>query len=606
MPLIYLSGAWVLGIFLGSKFNLPIAFVFVGFIPLFLLFHFRQQQKQIILASLCIIALFCGAIRFQSSLSTVDNTTLQFYNGQRVEIKGMVDADPEVTDKSAHLRLAAAEINSAGVWQKVSGATILFAPRYSTYKYGDVLSVKGNLETPNQLDDFDYKDYLAHEGIYSTMLYPNIEIIEQGKGFKPQEWIYSLRNHLSQILAAVLPEPQASLAQGIILGIRSNIPSYLNTDFSRTGTAHILAISGLNISIVAGILLSLGIWLFGRRRYTYIWLALAAIWFYALIAGMNAPVVRSTIMASLFLTAELLGRQRSALTSLAFAAAIMIGISPQVMWTASFQMSFLSMIGLILIAPTFESIGRKAVKATIGEDKPATRIAYTVTDSFAISLGAIIVVLPIIAYYFGIVSFVSPIATFLALPALTGIMVTGALAAVLGLIALPVAYIVAWLAWLFLSYMLVVVGAFASIPSAVNVSAGNAAPVWIYYLVLIIIILLISNRQKLANSAPKVALWLKSGAEKSSEIIFRLPKKWIIIPLSVLAILVCTAAATMPDNNLHVSFLDVGEGDAIFIQTPNHQDILIDGGPSPQALSLGLGKKMPFWDRTIDLCILSQ
>jgi len=62
----------------------------------------------------------------------------------------------------------------------------------------------------------------------------------------------------------------------------------------------------------------------------------------------------------------------------------------------------------------------------------------------------------------------------------------------------------------------------------------------------------------------------------------------------------------MPDDNLHISFLDVGEGDAILIQTPAHQDILIDGGPSPQAIALGLGQKMPFWDRTIDLMVLTH
>ncbi len=94
--------------------------------------------------------------------------------------------------------------------------------------------------------------------------------------------------------------------------------------------------------------------------------------------------------------------------------------------------------------------------------------------------------------------------------------------------------------------------------------------------------------------------------DKSSSLASRLPKKWVIPPLLVVAILVSVTAATMPDNNLHVSVLDVGKGDAILIQTPAHQDILVDGGPSPQAISLGLGSKMPFWDRTIDLVVLTH
>ncbi len=127
-----------------------------------------------------------------------------------------------------------------------------------------------------------------------------------------------------------MPEPQASLAQGIILGIRTNIPASLEDDFVRSGTAHILAISGINLTIVAGILVSLGIWAFGRRRYTYIWVALSIIWLYTLLTGLHPPALRAAIMVSLFLTADFLGRQRSGIIALFLAAAIMVGINPQV------------------------------------------------------------------------------------------------------------------------------------------------------------------------------------------------------------------------------------------------------------------------------------
>jgi len=598
----------VAGIFLGLRFNLPLALILTGLIPLSLLFFFRQHRKLIILASLCLLVLFGGASYFQSSLPTVNENSLQFYNDQGiVDVKGTVNADPEVRAKSTHLRLSAKEIKLDKGWQEVSGTALLFVPRYPTYSYGDVLLVTGKPETPPQLDDFDYKDYLAHQGIYSTMLYPKIEILERGEGFKPLEWVYSVRNRLSQTLANVLPEPQASLAQGIILGIRGNIPLTLKTDFSRSGTAHLLAISGLHLSIVAGILLSLGIWLFGRRRYLYIWLALGIIWLYALITGMHAPVVRAAIMVSLFLTAELLGRQRSAITALAFAAAVMVGISPQILWGASFQMSFLAMAGLIFVFPPLQAIGRKIVSATLGEEGTVVSIANIVTDSFSVTLGAIIAVWPLIAYYFGIISFVAPLATFLALPALPGIIVTGALAGGLGFIALPAAQAIGWLAWLFLSYLLLVVNGFAALPlSSIEVGTISATLIWVYYPALAIALWLNSNRQKSAELMPKAIVGLKAGVSKAFNLGFRLPKKWVLPPLLVVAVLVSFTAATMPDDNLHISFLDVGQGDAILIQTPAHQDILVDGGPSPQAISLGLSQKMPFWDRTIDLVVLTH
>ena len=602
MSLIYLSCAWVAGIFLGSKFNIPLPLILIGLIPLPLLF-LRQHRKPIILTSLCLIALFGGATYFQSSLPTVDESSLQFYNDQKtVTIRGMVNRDPDVRDKTTHLHFSATEIKLDKGWQKVSGTALLFVPRYPPYSYGDVLLVTGTPETPPQLDDFDYKGYLAHQGIYSTMLYPKIEILDRGKGATPLQWVYSFRNRLSQTLATILPEPQASLAQGITLGIRGNIPSSVKTDFSRSGTAHLLAISGLHLSIIAGILLSLGIWLFGKRRYLYIWLALGIIWLYALITGMHPPVVRGAIMASLFLTAELLGRQRSAFTALAFAAAVMIGISPQILGDASFQLSFLAMSGLIFIFPPLQSLGRRAVKATLGEDGAAVTTANIITDSFSVTLGAIIAVWPLIAYYFGIISFVAPLATFFALPALPGIIITGALGGVLGFIALPIAQVVGWLAWLFLSYMLLVVSGFAALPlSSLEVASIEGNLIWIYYLGLALILWLSRQRRAVSTLTS-----VKSGVNKISNFTSNLPKKWVIPPLLVIAILVSFTAATMPDDRLHLSVLDVGEGDAILIQTTAHQDILVDGGPSPQAIGLELGKKLPFWDRTIELMVLTH
>ncbi len=600
MTLIYLSCAWVLGIFLGSIFDLPPALALSGLLPLFLLLRFWQKRKSIILTGLCLILLFAGAYRYDSSVVTA-GTPVSAYNGSQIEMKGTVSAEPEVRDKVTHLRLSAREVKIGAEWQKVSGDALLFVPRYPSHKYGDILRVKGKLETPLRLGDFDYQAYLAHQGIYSTMLLPRIDYEGREETVKPLEWLYSLRERLSQVLSAVLPEPQASLAQGIVLGIRSTISPSLKTDLSRTGTAHLLAISGMNLSIIAGIMVAIGLWLFGRRRYIYVWLALSVIWLYSMLTGMEAPVVRSAIMASLFLFAELLGRQRSAMTALAFAAAVMIGINPQILWSASFQLSFLSMAGLIFIAPPLRTLGRRAVNAGIGEEGIAARIACVVTDSLSVTLGAIIAVWALIAHYFGIVSFIGPVATLLAAPALPGIIVTGALTAFLGLVSLPVAYVLGWLAWLFLSYMLVMVNGFALVPLSFAEVALDLKAVWAYYAVLAAAMWLGANRIKLAGLASEATTRLKPVSAFMSG----LPMKWVVPPLLSLAILTSAGAASMPDDNLHVSILNVGQGDAILVQRGSQQ-VLIDGGPSPQAVCLGLGGRMPFWDRTIELVVLTH
>ncbi len=605
MSLILLSTAWVAGIYLGTKFDLPLVLLLAGLVPLPLLLFSRKYRKWIIISSLSLIALFTAAWYAYQSLNIVDADDLRFYNDRdTIDIRGVVARDPEISDRSTHLYFSATEIHTGSEWRPVEGNALLFLPRYSTYKYGDQLHVTGKLETPPQLDDFDYRGYLAHQGIYSTMLYPGIEIEARGAGFRPLAWIYELRTGLAQTLAEVLPEPQASLAQGILLGIRENIPQSVRDDFIQTGTAHLLAISGLHLGIVAGIMLSLGLWLFGRRHYLYVWLALVIIWLYALLTGMHPPVVRGAIMASLFLTAELLGRQRSAITALTFAAAVMVGISPYILEDAAFQLSFLAMAGLVFLFPPFRSLGRRAVNKFIGEEGAMVTAANFTCDSLSITMAAVIAVWPVVAYYFGIISFAGPLATFLLLPALPVVILAGAMSGIAGLVFLPAGQVIGWLAWLFLSYMLYIVSWLASSPLAF-IEVGKVAPVWLWLYYAVLAAVIIFGRKVKAGRKAEVMARLSSGAGRSMSLVNRLPVKWVVPPLATIAVLVWFSAAAMPDDRLHVSFLDVGQGDAILIQQGTRQ-VLIDGGPSSQAINLELSRQMPFWDRTIELVILTH
>jgi competence protein ComEC len=603
--LIYLSCVWIAGIWLGYWLNLPLLLCLAGLVPLPLLFFIRRHRKPIILASAGIIVLIAAAVYSYSSLYSIDESRIHFYNDRgTAEIKGMVAGDPDIRDKNTRLTLSAEAIRLNSGWREVRGIVLVFVPRYPAYSYGDVLRVTGELKTPPRLGDFDYRGYLAHQGIYATMLYPEIEVLDAGQGFKPLAWIYSLRGRLAQTLAEALPEPQASLAQGIVLGIRGNIPEDLNSDFTRSGTAHLLAISGFNLSIMAGVLLSIGLWLFGRRHYLYVWLALSAIWLYTVITGMNPPVVRGAVMASLFLLAEALGRQRSGMVALTFAAAVMVGISPCILGDASFQLSFLAMAGLIFIYPILREPGRRIAAARLGDEGTLASIANVTIDTFSACLGAVIAVWPLVAYYFGIFSLVGPLATFLATPALTVIIVTGTLTGILGLASLMAAQVLGWLAWTFLSYMILVASGLAA-PSLSSIEVGSISPSFIvgYYVVLAAAIWSHNRWKRLRNLMSGAAGVMKAGISLPSGILRNV--KLIIVPLLLLAVLVSYTAATMPDDELHVSFLDVGEGDAIFIQKGNQQ-VLIDGGPGPQAIDLGLSRGMPFWDRTIDLLVLTH
>jgi len=606
--LLYVSCAWVAGIFLGSKFSLPLLVLAFGLIPFALIPFLPNSKKTLIVAGLCLLALFGGGLHFPSSLPPVDEHSLCFYNDKgTVEIQGMVSEEPDIRDRYCLLTFSASEIIANSEKEEVSGTALIRVPRYPTYHYGDVLKITGRLETPLQFEDFDYKSYLARQGIYSVIYYPGVEVLDHDQCLKPLQWIYSLRERLSASLARALPEPQCSLAQAILLGLRGNIPDSLYKAFSRTGTAHLLAISGLHISIIIAMLLSFGILVFGRRRSIYIWLTLALMWLYALLAGMHPPIIRAAIMGSLFLIAEYLGRQRSAIIALAFAAAVMVGVQPHVLWSVSFQLSFLAMAGLILLYPYFQAWGRKGVASLFGTRERMAAAGSIVTDGFAVTLAAIVAVGPLIAYNFGVVSLVALPATFFSLPALPFIIVTAALVAFVGLLASLAAQILGWLAWLFLSYLIFVVQVFDALPhSSLEVATIPTWHIWGYYAILAGVIASLNHRKQLADFSSKLTSGIRKVTKGIPKPRLSFSTKWLILPILVVAILVWSVALTTPDDNLHVSFLDVGQGDAILIQTPDGQDILIDGGPDPQKINLELGEKLPFWDRTIDLLVCTQ
>jgi len=608
MWLLYVSCAWVAGIFLGSRISPPFLALAFGLIPFTLIPFLPKSRKTLIVAGLCLFALLGGGLHFPSSLPPVDEHSLRFYNDTGiVEIQGMVAEEPDIQDSYCLLTFSASEIIVNGEKEEVSGTALIRVPRYPTCRYGDVLKVTGDLETPLQFEDFDYKSYLARQGIYSVIYYPGVEVLDLGQGLKPLQWIYSLRERLSSSLARALPEPQGSLAQSILLGLRGNIPDSLYEAFSRTGTAHLLAISGLHISIIIAMLLSFGILVFGRRRSIYIWLTLALIWLYAMLAGMHPPIIRAAIMGSLFLIAEYLGRQRSAIIALAFAAAVMVGIQPHVLWSVSFQLSFLAMAGLVFLYPYFQAWGRKGVASLFGAREKIAAAGGMVTDGFAVTLAAIVAVGPLVAYNFGVVSLVALPATFFSLPALPFIIVTAALVAFVGLLASLVAQILGWLAWLFLSYLVFLVQGFDTLPhSSLEVTDVSTWHIWGYYAILAGVIASLNHRKQLADFFSRLTSGIKKVAEGIPKPRLGFSTKWLILPLLIVAILVWSVALTTPDDKLHVSFLDVGQGDAILIQTPGGQDILIDGGPDPQRINLELSKKLPFWDRTIDLVVCTQ
>ena len=314
--------------------------------------------------------------------------------------------------------------------------------------------------------------------------------------------------------------------------------------------------------------------------------------------GAEAPVIRAAVMTTIFLLAELAGRQKSAGPALVFAAAVMVAISPATLREVSFQLSFLSMAGLIYISPPLLGLsGRLADKWF--QNRFIMLPFKTVLDSFCVTLAALLAIWPLLAYYFNIVSLVAPLATLLAVPSLTGIIVLSGISSFWGLLFFPLGQVFGWAVWLFLSYLLLVVNGFASIPgAAVNVRFQSPVLIIGYYLLLAVILWSIAHRKSLKKYWAAIKTFVTPYLAASR-------MRWIVIPLAIIAILTATVSVTLPDNRLHVYFLDVGQGDAVLIRHGS-QEVLIDGGPSGQSLLKQLGTYMPFWDRNIEMVILTH
>jgi competence protein ComEC len=265
MLLVYLVASWTLGILLARflwdrgligcaspslwLWGLLAAFLISLAIPL-------RGHRRMRLALVLLLFATLGAWRYQSHPLAPCFTTpdLASHNGSQdtpawITATGIIDHYPDLRDRSANYRLRVHTLETDGTSLEVSGNMLLQASRYPEFQYGDELSVSGLLVTPPCLDDFCYREYLAHQGIHSLIKYPrSVELIAQGQGNHFWAALYSLRNRASGTINRILPEPQASLLNGILLGIESGIPRDLYDDFNATGTSHIIVISGFNRS----------------------------------------------------------------------------------------------------------------------------------------------------------------------------------------------------------------------------------------------------------------------------------------------------------------------------------------------------------------------
>jgi len=597
--LVLVAAGWVAGLLLAHHLLVPTgvdwrALALLTLPPLAALVLWRKDRR-LVLSATCTIAFLLGAARYQLQLPDLgDPGFVAHFNDQGwTTLEGTIADYPDVRDTWTNLTLRTQSTESEGQVHRVRGNVLVRAPRFPPYSYGDELRVSGWLETPPVFEGFSYRVYLARKGIYSFIDRPQIELVASGIGNPLRKAIYATKDRARALIGRLVPDPEAALLQGILLGIRGGIPSDLYDAFNATGTSHIIVISGANMMVIAALFsLSFGRLLGKRRAF---WFTIVGLLLYSLLVGADPVVLRAGVMAGLFATALYLGRQSTAYVSLLASAVFLTVINPLTLWDVGFQLSFAATLGLILFTPLLESLLERGVQRFVPPTLAQGLLRY-LSDYLIVTLAAMILVIPLVIYHFGRLSWVAPLANALILPVQPPIMVGGGAATLIGMIPElePLARLVAWIPWLCLAYTTSVVRLMAALPSA-SVQIGQGIQGWLvaYCALVFAFVWVVHQRQATADRV--VTLGRNQASSKA-----------VLGLLSAAMILAGLAIVQLPDGRLHVAFLDVDQGDAILVTTPQGQQILIDGGPSPTALNSALGKQMPFWDRSIDLLVMTH
>ncbi|GAB4404506.1 MAG: DNA internalization-related competence protein ComEC/Rec2 [Anaerolineales bacterium] len=591
MRLVWVAAAWIAGIWLARQAHVPSVVWLAGFGAAVVAAVLARKTR----AGLPLLAaafLLLGGWRYAASLPRIDETHVAWYNERGdVTLVGLVYDEPEPRGTRWRARISAREIIHAYGHAPVRGLVLATLPAYPTVHQGDVVRLRGKLAEPPVWEDFSYRDYLAREGVFSLMTMPSVEVVQQAERRGLRQALSALRMRGEAVIAALIPNPEAGLLTGILLGREGGISADVMDAFRTTGTAHIIAISGFNITVIAGALLKMLTRIVGRRWAVAA--TISAVALYAVLVGADPPVVRAAIMGCIALVALLLGRRSDALNALAASALLMTAIRPQAIWDVGFQLSFAATLGMILYA---EPLHRR-VGAFLSAHVPAAWGKVAVGwfgDALATTLAAQVLTLPLTVAYFHNMSPISLIANLLIVPAQPQVMTWGGVGLLLGLIWVPLGMPLAWAAWLFLAYTIRVAEALAAVPGASLEVARVPWPVVVgYYAV----------AAGLTFGSRRVRRWLGPAARRWAKAVRRW--RWQGA-LAIVAALVWAAGLQMPDGRLHVHFVNVGEGDAVLIRTPRGSAVLIDGGSDPARLLSEVGRRLPFWQRSLALVFLTH
>ena len=570
-----------------------IAALITAILLIFLIFFSRSRHQRfslssstLLMVSLASVFFLLGAARYHYTIPFVDAHYISWYNDRDYEVlvTGTLASPPDKRDAYTNLRVDVSAVNTGDETLTVHGLILARVDPNGDWHYGDVVRLRGHLKTPPSGEDFSYRDYLARQGMRAYMPDAEATLLPFTGGNTVLRLVYTFKDQAMAHIHQIFPDPEAALLAGILLGDDNGLPADLQQAYKNTGTAHIIAISGFNIAIIAGLFVALFSRLLGRRKGAIA--AVLGIVLYTVLVGATASVVRAAIMGGLAIFARQVGRRQNGLNTLSFTAAVMAVVNPQILWDVGFQLSFAATLGLILYAQPFEDWAVRLISRFASPEK-AKKVAGPISAYLLFTLAAQLTTLPIMAYQFGRVSLTAVVANPFILPAQPAVMVLGGLALLLSFIYLPLGKLAGWIAWPFAAYTNRAVEFFNGFPHGVIVLGEFS---------LLFVILFYTLLLSWTFARPRLKGVLRSALAPSV----------IIAALGITAFLVWSAIFAAPDGQLHLTFLNVGSADAILIQTPSGRAVLVNGGESPAVLSEALGRRFSPFDRHLDWLVVGS
>jgi len=455
----------------------PGLFLLISIIALFI---FLKSKYCFLIFIILGLALGFGRARLAEHHVAPDK--IDFYNGQTVEIEGVIN-EVDVRRDKAKYTLKIDHLTPVGSQALASlrgnrghnGDLLISLDKYPQYHYGDRLKIHGKLEAPGTFDGFSYENYLSRFGIYSVMNRPWVTVVRSGEGNVFWSLMSFSQNGFMERINRLFPEPYASFEAGLLIGARKGIPPELADRFNTVGLSHIVAISGFNITII----LSLVLWLLkGLPRKTGFWAAVCAVILFTLFVGASPSVTRAAIMGVLGLVALHHGRQSNIHLTVLFAAFFMTLWNPKILWwDVGFQLSFAAVMGLIYVAPRFGSWFRFLPEA------------FGIREAIQMTLSAQVMAFPIIAFAFGRFSLIAPLANLLVAFAIPPAMLLGFLAILFSFVFPSLGLVFAFFTTGVLAYVLKVVEVLAEVPFAsLSLPTVQAWLVPAYYVLLALVL----------------------------------------------------------------------------------------------------------------------